>query len=310
MNRIFREKHTDNFTVLPNAIFKSGLSLKAIGLLTYILHLPNDWVIIKTQLYKSLDKDGRQSIEGAWKELVDAGFIKIDKQVGQNGNLPIINYYIYDCPKKDADSQHAGFQHADSTQRKTSVLKTSVRKTGVLLSTKEQRTNQLSTKEQSFVPVGTVDPSPTVNLDLEKAVKEPADRLPIPDYSAEIKKEHKVYETEVLPALREMTPIDKKRKIAEYIQEKKPGFFEPYKDLWNLSAPANGLKKIEKISDGRLKQFKTRIKDPDFDFIRVMMEIKKSRVLKGDNNTGWKVTWEFIFKNDTNYLKIIEGQYE
>jgi hypothetical protein len=140
MNRIFREKQTDNFTILPNAIFKTGLSLKAIGLLTYILHLPPDWVIVKTQLYKVMEKDGRQSIDSAWKELADAGFIKTKKQYGTKGNLPIISYYVYDSPQKGADCQHAGFQHAESTHAGFTQPESSVPKTDQLLSTDEKST--------------------------------------------------------------------------------------------------------------------------------------------------------------------------
>jgi hypothetical protein len=73
MNRIFRQKQTENFTILPNAIFKSGLSLKAVGLLSYILHLPNDWIIVKTQIYKAMEQDGRQSVDSAWRELAESG---------------------------------------------------------------------------------------------------------------------------------------------------------------------------------------------------------------------------------------------
>lgn len=309
MNRIIRVKSEKGFTIINNSVFTSGLSLKAIGLLSYILHLPSDWVIIKTQLYKTMAGDGRSSIDSAWKELSDAGFIHQKQERAKSGNLPVVNYYVLDYPQKDADFMHAGFMHADSTQRKTSVRKTRQLLNTIILNTNEQNTIIQNTVNTDLVPIGTSDPSPTVNLELEEKKGKAGSRQQIPDDSAEMKAEHKRYETEIYPEALKLDAVARKIKIAEYIREKKPAFYEPYKDLWNASAPANGLAKILKLSESRMKQFKTRLKDPDFDFIAVMMAIKKSQFLRGDNPRGWRVNWEYIFKNDTNYLKILEGTF-
>jgi hypothetical protein len=307
MNRIFRQKQTENFTILPNAIFKSGLSLKAVGLLSYILHLPNDWIIVKTQIYKAMEQDGRQSVDSAWRELAESGFIKTEKQVGENGNLPIISYYVYDSPQKDVDSQHAGFQHADSTHAGFTQPKTRQLLSTNQQSTIEQSTKQLSTKEENtvIVPVGTN--APTESTEGEKKKRE---QVVIPDNTEEIKKEHARYFAEIVPELNKIDQVAAKRKLADYILEKKPAFYEPYKDLWNMSAAANGLAKVSKLSESRLRHFRSRLKDPDFDFIAVMMAIKKYPFLRGENKNNWRVNWEFVFKNDTNYLKILEGAYQ
>ncbi len=104
-----------------------------------------------------MGKDGRQSIDSAWKELADAGFIKTKKEFTKKGNLPVINYYVYEYPQKDVDFQHAGFQHAGSTQRESSVPKTSVRETDQLLSTDE-----LSIKKQSIPDISSDISGPPV----------------------------------------------------------------------------------------------------------------------------------------------------
>jgi hypothetical protein len=65
---------------------------------------------------------------------------------------------------------------------------------------------------------------------------------------------------------------------------------------------------VEVISDSRLKKFKTRIREPAFDFLKILSELKISDYLQGKTNS-WRVDWDWVFENDTNYLKIIEGKY-
>lgn len=95
-----------------------------------------------------------------------------------------------------------------------------------------------------------------------------------------------------------------------FIGERKPDFIEPFIDSWNLFASIYKLSSIESISESRRKKFGTRCGETGFDFLRVLEKIKSSPHLKGDNQRGWKVTFDWIIENDKNYLKIIEGQYE
>lgn len=324
MNRIFRVKSDKGFTIIPNAVFNSGLSLRSIGLLTFILHLPDDWILYKSWLYDNMPNDGRDSINTAWNQLTTAGFIHIEKSKGGGrGKLPEINYKVYDKPVKCAESsvvenpatekQHesainndnpvdfplTGFPQRNIRLRKTrQLLNTNV------LSTKEQNTN--TNTGNTYVPSGTN----AQTEEIEVVEKKKRVDVQIPDNTVESKKEYDRYFTEIVPIVDKMDQVSAKIKLAEYIQEKKPAFFEPYKALWNLSAEKNGLPKVMKLSDTRLRQFKTRIKDPDFDFVEVMKAIRKYPFLRGEGGRGWKVNWEYIFRNDTNYLKILEGQFQ
>jgi hypothetical protein len=326
MNRIIRVKSDKGFTVINNSVFTSGLSLRSIGLLSYILHLPDDWVLYKSWLYDNMPCDGRESINTAWTQLIQKGFIVAERSKGGGrGKLPEINYKVYDRPVKNADLSIAENPSTDNQQVIASnslknvdfpltnnpQRKHPLRKTRQLLSTNVLSTNKPNTDKSNtntvLVPSGT-DPSPTINLVEE--LPNQTERLPNGDEIEATKKEHARYETEIVPYLRKIDHVAQKIKIADYIREKKPTFYEPYKDLWNLSASGNGLSVVKKLSDGRLKKFKTRLKDPDFDFIAIMMGIKKSAMLRGDNARGWKVDWDFVFENDTNYLKIIEGKYQ
>jgi hypothetical protein len=112
-----------------------------------------------------------------------------------------------------------------------------------------------------------------------------------------------IAKVQIMPDSREQ-----KQELANFITDHKPRFIEPYCDLWNLSVKSYGVTQVETISDGRLKKFKTRIREPAFDFLKILSEIKISDYLQGKKN-GWKVDWDWIMANDTDYLKIIEGKY-
>jgi len=147
MNRINREKRKKDFTIIPNVVFKSGLSLRAVGLLTTILQLPNDWVLYKTWLYENL-KEGRDAIRAAWSELESAGYIVTVKDGGGKGKLPEITYIVYDYPQKTVDNQCAETRQPETLQPGIPQPETSP-----LLSTKGQRTNKKSTNKQSTIPL-------------------------------------------------------------------------------------------------------------------------------------------------------------
>lgn len=98
--------------------------------------------------------------------------------------------------------------------------------------------------------------------------------------------------------------------LKTFLMENRPEFAEPVVDVWNLFAASYKLSEIKGISDSRRKKFSTRLQEADFDFIKILEKIKRSAHLKGDNQQGWKVTFDWILENDKNYLKILEGNYD
>lgn len=139
MNRIIRVKSEKGFTVIPNVVFSSDLSLRAIGLLTYVLHLPDDWVLHKHWLYENA-KEGRDAIKSAWRELEEKGYIETVKESRQGGGkFGGTSYIIYDTPTKTAGNQSADFRPSANRPPETSTL----------LNTKKQRTK----KQRTNVPL-------------------------------------------------------------------------------------------------------------------------------------------------------------
>lgn len=132
--------------------------------------------------------------------------------------------------------------------------------------------------------------------------------LPEKDNSAELKAE---YNSQIVAERDKIDNTAMKMKLAEFIREKKPAFIEPYADLWNLSAIDTGVSTISErgLTDSRIRKLKTRLKEPAFDYLKILMEIKKSNYLRGLTDKNWKVDFDWILENDSNYIKIIEGRY-
>lgn len=97
-----------------------------------------------------------------------------------------------------------------------------------------------------------------------------------------------------------------KKSICQFIKTSKPLFIEPYSDLWNLFAKEKGLAQVTKISDQRKRKFRVRIKEAAFDFIEILKKAGKSEFLL----TGKWFCFDWIMENESNYLKVIEGNYE
>jgi hypothetical protein len=82
-------------------------------------------------------------------------------------------------------------------------------------------------------------------------------------------------------------------------------------DKWNAAAKHFGLSKIMKLSKKRKNKIKARCKDKDFreSFIKCLRLIDKSNFLQGENESNWKITFDWLIANDNNWIKVIEGNY-
>jgi len=77
----------------------TALSLKAKGLLSLILSLPDDWNY-STRGLASICKEGVELIGNTIKELEKAGYIVRRQLRGENGKLGVVEYTIYERPQK------------------------------------------------------------------------------------------------------------------------------------------------------------------------------------------------------------------
>lgn len=88
---IIRIVKNKDYTVMSNTHLRDKrLSLKAVGLLSIVLSLPDDWHYTINGLVGSV-KDGKDSVESAIKELKKNGYLRVDK-IYPNGNCNRIQY--------------------------------------------------------------------------------------------------------------------------------------------------------------------------------------------------------------------------
>lgn len=95
---VFRVEHTNNYTVMCNYHLRDKqLSLKAKGLLSVMLSLPDDWNYSIRGL-AVICKDGVDAIGAAVRELEAYGYIIRSHKRGKGGRIRNIEYIIYEKP--------------------------------------------------------------------------------------------------------------------------------------------------------------------------------------------------------------------
>ena len=109
-------------------------------------------------------------------------------------------------------------------------------------------------------------------------------------------------------------PSKEEKKPQEKPKEKKQTDYDKIKDLWNTLCPS--FAKVLVISKSRHGKIKQRIQEmggiekalPMIE--KIFIETEKSDFLRGDTPRGWKASFDWIFENDKNWVKVWEGNYE
>lgn len=148
--KIIRKEKKDNFTTIDNAYLQNKkLSFKAKGIMTYILSLPDDWVIYIDQLIAT-SKDGEGSFRSGLDELIKAGYIKrypiIEKGQIVAWQTEVYEYLEENTSKKEQNQLLGKNPHEEKPQEeKPNVEKQDLEKLNLenptLLNTNKQNTN-------------------------------------------------------------------------------------------------------------------------------------------------------------------------
>ena len=118
---VFRIERTRDYTVMSNHHLRNHqLSLKAKGLLSMMLSLPDDWNYTTRGLAK-ICKEGVDAIGGALRELESAGYIVRHQLRDRQGRISDTEYVIYEQPQPrqpdtaapDTDSPDTDFPYLD-----------------------------------------------------------------------------------------------------------------------------------------------------------------------------------------------------
>ena len=98
---IYRTEKTKDFTIMSNAHLRDGrLSLKAKGLLSYMLSLPDDWRFSTRGLTADC-WEGADAVRKALCELEAAGYLRRTRIRSENGSYVVGAWSVYEIPGRD-----------------------------------------------------------------------------------------------------------------------------------------------------------------------------------------------------------------
>ena len=155
------------------------LSLKAVGLLSIVLSLPDDWHYTVKGLVGSV-KDGERAVNGALFELKQCGYLQVNKLYPNSERSKIeYQYVFYEKPQylqnvpleqdiQNVDLQNVGIQNVD-LQNVGAYINTNKQSTNKQ-NTKELNTNEYKEKNIKKESVNSVIAEYTENKDLQDAL--------------------------------------------------------------------------------------------------------------------------------------------
>ena len=97
---VFRVEKNKNYTVMSNTHLRDkDLSLKAKGLLSLMLSLPDDWDYTLRGL-AAINKESINTISAIVNELIEHGYIIRQQIRGTAGRFGDIDYIIFESPEE------------------------------------------------------------------------------------------------------------------------------------------------------------------------------------------------------------------
>ena len=157
---VFRVEKTKGYTVMSNHHLRNhALSLKAKGLLSQMLSLPEDWDYTLQGLAQ-INKESIDAIREAVRELERAGYIKRSRERDERGCLRGTVYTIYEQP-------HAEPTPEEPTQEKPALDNPTLEKPMLEKPTLENPTQlnkDISSKEQSITDLSSTHSIPFHSL--------------------------------------------------------------------------------------------------------------------------------------------------
>lgn len=172
---VMRVHKTANFTVMSNYHFRERkMSLKAKGLLSLMLSLPDDWDYSVAGL-TTLSKDGKDGVMTALAELEKFGYLTRERVVNDRGQFDGIEYNIYERPQENPIAEKPILEKPieaypiaeKATQSNTNQLNNLYNKLLYLLNTKDMELVELY---QEYINNRESNKNPLTEKGLERLV--------------------------------------------------------------------------------------------------------------------------------------------
>lgn len=133
---VIRVNKTADYTVMSNTHFKEReMSLKAKGLLSMMLSLPDEWDYSIAGLV-TLSKDGKDSVMNALIELEELRYLRRTRIVDEKGRFAGYDYDIYETPYAESPQTENPYAEKPNTENPPQ------------LNTNKSSTNKLNTKDK------------------------------------------------------------------------------------------------------------------------------------------------------------------
>ena len=149
---VFRVERTHDYTVMSNFHLKDKrLSLKAKGLLSQMLSLPDDWDYTLSGLC-FINRESKDAIRSAINELERAGYIRRRQTTDATGKFGANEYSIYERPITDSPSLESPSSGKPTTEKPTTEKPTTEKPlpgTPTQLNTKKSSTQKQNTYRSS-----------------------------------------------------------------------------------------------------------------------------------------------------------------
>lgn len=147
---VIRINKTRDYTVMSNAHFKvKEMTLKAKGLLSLMLSLPDEWDYSVAGLC-ALSKDGKDSVMNALAELEEFGYLTRTRLTDDKGRFAGYDYDIYENPQ--TENPYSGNPHTEKPNtenpQQLNTNKSSIKE----LNTKELNIKKSSVQRKRFTP--------------------------------------------------------------------------------------------------------------------------------------------------------------
>ena len=166
---VFRVERNTGYTVMSNHHLRNKeLTLKAKGLLSQMLSLPEDWDYTLAGL-SFINREKIDAIREAVRELERAGYIVRSRERDEKGRLRGADYVIYEQPQLPPTPDLPTLENPtlENPTQENPTLEKPTQENPMQLNKEEQRTN-LSKKEKSntdtqsthSIPIHSPDPSP------------------------------------------------------------------------------------------------------------------------------------------------------
>ena len=153
---IIRVQHTKDYTVMANFHLRDrNLSLKAKGVMSFMLSLPDTWDFSMEGL-AICSKDGVDSVRSALKELEDSGYLVRSRARDEKGKVGKAIYDLYEKPALEKPILENPIQEKP-------ILDKPILEKQAQINTNELNTNELNTKID-IVPEQKQEPIPYAEI--------------------------------------------------------------------------------------------------------------------------------------------------